>query len=253
MFVYDGCYSRFRLRRHGNRVGATDRTRFVVCLQNHDQIGNRARGDRLSTILGPASQRLACALLLLSPCVPLLFMGEEYGEQRPFPFFCSFDDPLIVEAVRQGRRQEFASDFRWGADIPDPLDSRTFLAAKLAWAWPDGSAEAQLRQLYQDLLAARRRWPALRDRQHTVAQLVNDSLSDHPSLLVVRRGRDEAILAAANLTTQEVSIAALPLEGKDLLLSTEDARYGGIVFEVVLWISVLPHELLVFDDGGGSS
>ena len=125
VFVYDGCYSPFRRRRHGSRVGAIDRTRFVVCVQNHDQVGNRARGDRLGTIVAPASQRLACGLLLLSPCVPLLFMGEEYGEQRPFPFFCSFDDPVVVEAVRRGRRQEFAAlEFRWGSDIPDPQDPR---------------------------------------------------------------------------------------------------------------------------------
>ncbi len=99
VFVYDGCYSPFRRRRHGSRVGAADRTHFVVCIQNHDQVGNRARGDRLSTLVPPAAQRLACGLLLLSPCVPLLFMGEEYGETRPFPFFCSFEDAALVEAV----------------------------------------------------------------------------------------------------------------------------------------------------------
>ena len=80
MFVYDGCYSPFRRRRHGSRVGTIDRTRFVVCVQNHDQVGNRALGDRFGAILPPAAQRLACGLLLVSPCVPLLFMGEEYGE-----------------------------------------------------------------------------------------------------------------------------------------------------------------------------
>ncbi|MGW8257995.1 MAG: malto-oligosyltrehalose trehalohydrolase, partial [Thermoguttaceae bacterium] len=121
VFVNDGCYSPFYRRRQGTRVGKTDRTRFVVCIQNHDQVGNRAQGDRLGRLVEPAQQRLACGLMLLSPYVPLLFMGEEYGEQRAFPFFCSFDDPVIVEAVRRGRREEFAAlAFKWGTDIPDP-------------------------------------------------------------------------------------------------------------------------------------
>jgi maltooligosyltrehalose trehalohydrolase len=293
VFVYDGCYSRFRRRRHGSRVGATDRTRFVVCVQNHDQVGNRASGDRLGAIVAPAAERLACGLLLLSPYVPLLFMGEEYGEERPFPFFCSFEDPVIVEAVRRGRRQEFAAlDFRRGADIADPQDPETFAAAKLGWSWPDGSPHAQLRQLYQDLLAARRRWPALRDRRHTAARLLGDSSAGSPALLLLQRGGDDGVLAVANLTTQNVSLATLELDGREVLLSTEDARYGGgrpvlpSPFgrgaggegfgregcegsqEALLsrasrphpnplpegegtWQQILPHELLVFDCGGG--
>ena len=135
VFVYDGCYSPFRARRHGSRVGDADRTRFVVCVQNHDQIGNRALSDRLSTIVPQEAQRLTCGLLLLSPCVPLLFMGEEYGETRPFPFFCSFLDPGLVEAVRRGRREEFAAlAFHWEDAMADPQDPATFDAAKLELA-----------------------------------------------------------------------------------------------------------------------
>jgi maltooligosyltrehalose trehalohydrolase len=255
VFVYDGCYSPFRQRRHGSRVGAIDRTRFVVCVQNHDQVGNRARGDRLGTMIDPASQRLACGLLLLSPCVPLLFMGEEYGEQRPFPFFCSFEDPVIVEGVRRGRREEFAAmEFRWGSDIPDPLDTKTFAAVKLGWAWPEGSTQAQLRHLYQDLLAARRRWPALRDRRHTHAQLLNDSQSkdrdSQPSLLLLQRGGNDGLFAVANLTTQIASIAALKLDDRQVLLSTEDVRYGGSRLQDHSVKQILSHELLIFNGTG---
>ena len=172
VFVFDGCFSRFRRRRHGGPAGAIDRTRFVVCIQNHDQVGNRARGERLSALVAPATQRLACGLLLLSPYVPLLFMGQEYGEERPFPFFSSFEDPLIIDAVRQGRRvrvvklpaEEWQPDpkalIRVAAEIPDPQDPRMFADATLTWAWPEGSPQAQLRRLYQDLLHARRRWRA---------------------------------------------------------------------------------------------
>ena len=204
VFVYDGCYSTFRRRRHGSPTEAIDRTRFVVCIQNHDQVGNRARGDRLGAIIDPSGQRLACGLLLLSPCVPLLFMGEEYGEARPFPFFCSFADPVIIEAVERGRRREFADlAFQWRAEIPDPQDARTFAAAKLAWVWPEGSPQARLRQLYQDLLLARRHWPALRDHWHTKARLLRapaQDVANEPSLLVLDRGGESGILAVANLT-----------------------------------------------------
>jgi maltooligosyltrehalose trehalohydrolase len=165
---------------------------------------------------------------LLSPCVPLLFMGEEYGEERPFPFFCSFDDPIIVEAMRRGRRQEFADlAFRWGSDIPDPQDPKTFAAAKLGWEWPEGSAHAQLRRLYQDLLAARRQLAALRDRRHTIARLLNDSSSDNPAILVLQRGGEGGLSAVANLTMKTMSIADLKLGSRKVLLSTEDACYGG--------------------------
>ncbi len=241
VFVYDGCYSPFHRRRHGSRAGGIDRTRFVVCIQNHDQVGNRPRSDRLATLVPPAAQRLACGMLLLSPCVPLLFMGEEYGENRPFPFFCSFEDPRVVEGVRRGRRQEFAAprlpwgsdrpdpqdSDRLGLDLPDPQDPGTFAAAKLTWTWPEGTAQAQLRQLYQDLLAARRRWPALRDWRRTNAQLLDEPGSKAPALFVLRRGGDDGILAVANFTMQELPLAALELGGRDVLLSTEDARYGG--------------------------
>ena len=177
VFVYDGCFSPFRRRRHGSLVGSLKRTQFVVCVQNHDQVGNRAQGDRFGSILSPPAQRLACGLLLLSPCVPLLFMGEEYGEQRPFPFFCSFSDAGLIEAVRRGRREEFAAlRFDWSTEIPDPQSPETFLSAKLAWSWPEGSLQAKHRRLYQDLLAARRQWPALRDREHTNARLINPDL-----------------------------------------------------------------------------
>jgi maltooligosyltrehalose trehalohydrolase len=290
VFVYDGCYSAFRRRRHGSRARGLDRTRFVVCMQNHDQVGNRARGERLCTMIPPAAQRMACGLLSLSPCLPLLFMGEEYGEERPFPFFCSFDDPVVVEGVRRGRRQAFDADtmhanpkrqrgngsessltLRVGLrgdreqDIPDPQDVKTFAAAKLAWAWPAGSAHAQLRQLYQDLLLARRRWPALGDGRHTTARLLAEPGSNRPALLLLQRGGEDGLLAVANLTSRDVLIAALELDGRELLLSTEDVRYGGCR-NVLPSTSgrgtggegagtlqqIFPYELLVFGAGGRS-
>ena len=120
-FLYAWDYSPFRDRKHGAPAEGLSGDRFVVCLQNHDQVGNRASGDRLNTLLGsPAKQRLAASLLLLSPYLPLLFMGEEYGEENPFPFFCSFGDPAADRrpCARAGRRSSTPS--RRQGEVPDP-------------------------------------------------------------------------------------------------------------------------------------
>jgi maltooligosyltrehalose trehalohydrolase len=125
-FVYSGQYSAHRRRRHGNSSQQVSPGQLVVFSQNHDQIGNRAVGDRLSTQLPYEALRVSLALVLLSPNIPLLFMGEEYGETAPFQYFIEHGDPDLIEAVRQGRRREFAH-FGWNPeDIPDPQDSATF-------------------------------------------------------------------------------------------------------------------------------
>lgn len=225
-FAYDGNYSRFRERRHGAPDSNLPGDRFIVSIQTHDQVGNRARGERLSVLVNPTSLRLAAALLMLSPYTPLLFMGEEYGEERPFPFFCDFGDPALQNAVRTGRRQEFA-EFAWSGDVPDPQNEATFLASKLAWTWPEGSWQAGLRRLYRDLLAARRRWPALRDRASRRAELI--PLPEGNDVLRLVRGTglpiNEQIVAYFNLGQSQVRIP-VDLEQR-LLLRTEDVQYGG--------------------------
>ena len=237
--VYDGCYSPFRRRRHGNRVGSIDRTRFVVALQNHDQIGNRAMGDRLTTLLPPAAQRLAVGLMLLSPFVPLLFMGEEYGETRPFPFFCSFGDPDLVEAIRKGRRREFSElAFKWHHEIPDAQDPCTFASAKLRWEWPEGSRQAERRQLYQDLLSSRRRWPQLRPGQSLRAELVD-------RMIVIQRGESPELIAYANISSDTIAVQSRQTGIQPILLSTEDARYGGRRTAADSSSQLLPYEILV--------
>lgn len=252
VFVFDGNYSPFRRRVHGNRVEDRDRTQFVVCVHNHDQIGNRALGDRSASYLTPSAQRLACGLLMLSPCVPMLFMGEEYAESRPFPFFCSFGDADLIEAVRRGRRAEFAAlKFQWGEDIPDPQDPATFESAKLSWQWPAGSLSAQVRHLYRDLLLARRTWPALVDRQHTQARIVEttraQSEDNPPAVLVVERGGGLAkLVAVANLSTTPQPLPNLGQPTLTLLLSTEAQAYGGSRDLLQAVDTLLPQELLLF-------
>ena len=152
VFVHDGGWSSFRGRDWGIPVPPDlDRRRFIVFATNHDQVGNRALGDRLSVILSPGGQAAALALVLLSPFTPLLFQGEEYGETRPFTFFSDHDEPLGT-AVSLGRREEFARH-GWAAvaDLPDPQDEATFRASVI-----DPSAGSdEIRRWLRDVMAAR--------------------------------------------------------------------------------------------------
>jgi maltooligosyltrehalose trehalohydrolase len=242
-FVLTGGFCRYRGRPFGAPAGDVPGDRFVTYLQNHDQVGNRARGDRLTTLLhDPARQRLASSLLLLSPYLPLLFMGEEYGEDRPFPFFCSFLNPRLADAVRKGRRRDYAA-FMQG-DIPDPQDEATFAAARLSWSWPEGP-RAGLRRLYQDLLFARREWPALRDFQRRTARLLPDA--ETGPLLELRRGEEGAeVRAVFNLGDRPQPLPSGAADGMKALFRSELARYGGGRHQTGSPAELVPHECVVF-------
>jgi maltooligosyltrehalose trehalohydrolase len=260
-FVYDGCHSVYRGRRHGAPAKGHSGDRFVVSIQTHDQVGNRACGDRFGTLLEPAQQRLAAGLLLLAPYAPLLFMGEEYGEGRPFPFFCSFDDPQLIDAVRRGRREEFAS-FAWQGEVPDPQDERTFESARLAWSWPDDTHHAGLRRLYRDLLTARRTWPPLRDFTNRTAELL--LTAEPPGVLQLTRGPANAphrLVAVFNLAGREQpmptsgslaqtrsvgSAGRSRPDGISILLSSESSDYGGAGTAEDSQSKLLPFEFQVY-------
>jgi maltooligosyltrehalose trehalohydrolase len=216
-FVYAGDYSPSRERSHGAPPDGLAPDRFVVCVQNHDQVGNRAAGDRFGTLLPPERRRLAASLLLLSPHLPLLFMGEEYGEGRPFPFFCSFADPELVEAVRRAGRASSSRSLGRG-DVPDPQAEETFLSAVLSWRWDDPT-RAGLRRLYRDLLAARRDWPAVRDPGPRAARWTDD----RRRVLEFRRGAD--LVAFFNLGPGAEPLA-VP-DGLAALFRSESPRYRG--------------------------
>lgn len=244
-FVLDGCYSRSRDRRHGDSAGGLPGDRFVICTQNHDQVGNRAVGDRLTTQLSPPAQRLAASLLLLAPHLPLLFMGEEYGEARPFQFFCSFSDPALIENVRAGRRREFEAFHRDGMDVPDPQAESTFEASRLSWSWESDPHRAGLRRLYQDLLRARREWPALRDDINRTARL----LPTAGPLLELTRGKpgtdsQNTIRALFNLSDQEQRIP--DGDSAHLRWSSEAERYHGARRADLSDRTLLPYECLIF-------
>ncbi|WP_062073580.1 malto-oligosyltrehalose trehalohydrolase [Demequina sediminicola] len=162
VFWHNGTYSPFRGKNWGAPVPHDmDRRRFVVCASNHDQVGNRAIGDRPSTRLSPGAQATSLAAILLSPFTPMLFMGEEYGERRPFMFFTDHSEPLAT-AVSEGRMSEFAGhgwDDLYGrsVQVPDPQDRTTFLRSKLgSGIGSEGEPHDSLRTWVADLMALRR-------------------------------------------------------------------------------------------------
>jgi maltooligosyltrehalose trehalohydrolase len=227
-FLYAGDYSPFRRRTHGASPEGLSGTHFVVCIQNHDQVGNRACGDRLGSLLrSPSQQRLAASLLLLSPYLPLLFMGEEYGEDKAFPFFCSFSGAKLMQAVNEGRKKEFEA-FAWQGEVPEPGAPATFASAKLSWSWPEGTIRAGLRRLYRDLLRGRRECPALRDFERPSARLLPDRQLG-PILELIRGDEPtgNSIRAFFNLSDQPQPIPAEIPDGTRMLFSSEASHYGG--------------------------
>ncbi|MFZ2492010.1 MAG: malto-oligosyltrehalose trehalohydrolase [Thermoanaerobaculia bacterium] len=197
-YLFTGQHSRFRGRKYGAKPKTRDGRKFVVCAQNHDQVGNRMLGERLIAIAGVEKARIAAAATVLAPFVPMLFMGEEYGETAPFQYFTSHGDPALIEAVRNGRREEF-DGFAWQGEAPDPDDQATFERSRLQWG--TAQEQASMRALYTELLRLRREHPALRkldlDRVETHA-------SDAQGLLFVRRwGGDEHVLLAFNFADAE--------------------------------------------------
>ncbi|MGE0608375.1 MAG: malto-oligosyltrehalose trehalohydrolase [Pirellulales bacterium] len=228
VFVYDGCYSTFRDCDFGKPIGGHAGDRFVISIQTHDQVGNRALGDRFGSLLDGARHRLAAGLMLLAPNIPMLFMGEEYGETRPFPFFCDFSDEALREAIRVGRREEFAT-FSWKDKLLDPFTLEAFQSAILTWSWPTGSPQAGLRNLYRELLALRRTHPAARDYTRRSASLLPDN--DDAKVLLLNRGDPHTpascLWAAFNLSDQPVPTPMLALDTHEVLLSSEAPRFGG--------------------------
>ncbi len=155
-FVYDGSYSPHRRRRHGRTPVGIPSTRFLGYLQNHDQVGNRAKGERSSMLMSDGLLKAAAALVVLGPSVPMLFQGEEWGASTPFLYFTDHDDPDLGKAVTEGRRREFAS-FGWDpADVPDPQDPETFRRSKLDWDEPAQPRHADLLDWHRRLIALRR-------------------------------------------------------------------------------------------------
>jgi len=209
-WVYTGDYSPFRRRVHGRPAPDVDGSRFVVSLQNHDQVGNRATGERIAQLCGIGRAKVGAALTVLAPFVPLLFQGEEWAASAPFLYFTDHRDPSLGAAVSAGRRREFAA-FGWAPeDVPDPQDRATFLRSQLDWSEVEVGDHAAMLAWYRCLISLRRALPALTDGRR---DQVETSFDEAEGWLVVRRG---PVTIAANLGTDAVS---LPIGGGVELLA----------------------------------
>ncbi|HYI16647.1 MAG TPA: DUF3459 domain-containing protein, partial [Thermomicrobiales bacterium] len=224
-FAYDGIYSEFRERQHGNSPALAAARQFVVASQNHDQVGNRATGERLTHLVSFESARLAAAAYLLSPYIPLIYMGEEYAEAAPFQYFTSHTDPDLAKAVSEGRKSEF-SRFDWAGELPDPQDEATFQRSKLDHTLREGGQHKAINDLYRELLRLRRELPALahlsKDDQEVIAYEVE-------RVLYVRSWHaGHEVVLALNFAESEAEVA-LPVPAGDWtrVLDTADSRWGG--------------------------
>lgn len=163
VFVYDGIYSSYRHRKHGRPVERLSAHHFLGFIQNHDQIGNRATGDRLEHIIGIPRSKVAAAIVLLAPFIPMLFQGEEYAADTPFQYFADHDDPEMARAVSEGRKKDFAA-FGWNSDeVPDPEKRETFDRSKLNWAEIQEGKHAEMLDWTRRLIHLRRCSPSLND------------------------------------------------------------------------------------------
>ncbi|MDL5158647.1 malto-oligosyltrehalose trehalohydrolase [Actinomycetospora termitidis] len=202
-YVHAGTWSTFRGRTHGRPVDL-DRVpgwRFLAYLQDHDQIGNRAGGDRLTATLSPGLLACGAALVFCSPFTPMLFMGEEWGASTPWAFFVGFEDPELQDAVREGRRREFA-EHGWGAEeVPDPTDVATFERSRLDWTEAEEGQHAWLLEVHRDLIALRRSERELADPR---LDRVRCDVDAGARTLVLHRG---ALRLVVNLGAGEATVA----------------------------------------------
>ncbi|HZD42182.1 MAG TPA: malto-oligosyltrehalose trehalohydrolase [Terriglobales bacterium] len=224
-FIYSGEYSKYRRRRHGSSSKDIPAKRFVVFSQNHDQVGNRMLGERLSQLVGFEELKLAAGAVLFSPFIPLLFMGEEYGERAPFQYFTSHIDPELVEAVRQGRRAEFAA-FGWREEPPDPQDRATFLRAKLNHKLRCEGRYRLLWGFYRELIR-------LRKTLRPLARLSKDDcqVNGFEAELVLslhRWDEDDEVLIFFNMNTDPVRLQfPFPTGRWRKLLDSAEEPWGG--------------------------
>jgi maltooligosyltrehalose trehalohydrolase len=215
-FAYDGQYSRYRDRRHGRSAAGLSGHNFVGCLQNHDQIGNRAKGDRISHLISTARVRVGAAIVLLGPFVPLLFQGEEWAASTPFQYFTDHQDSDLARAVSEGRKKEFAA-FGWHPEeIPDPQENETFQRSKLDWAETAHEPHKSMLEWYKQLIRLRTNIHELRDGSFNEVDVAYD---EQQRWLVMRRG---LIAMAINLGERKCRLPVPALGSSRLLIASDE-------------------------------
>jgi maltooligosyltrehalose trehalohydrolase len=235
VFVYDGQYSEFRKRHHGRPVHDLPGYRFLGYIQDHDQVGNRAVGDRLGHLVSPGKMKIAAALVLMSPFVPMLFQGEEFAASAPFLYFTDHEDPELGKAVSEGRRKEFAG-FGWSPeDIPDPQDPETFQRSQLDWREIGQGLHAEIFEWHKKLIALRRSSRQLVDGDLRATEVRFD---ENAQWLVLSRGRYQVV---CNFS-EKLNTIPIGEAGRIILASDTESSIAGDRIE-------LPAESVVIIDG----
>ena len=222
VFFHDGSWSTFRGRAHGRPVDLfrVPAYRFVGYLQNHDQVGNRATGDRISASLPADLLKVGAGLVLTAPFTPMLFMGEEWGATTPWQYFTDYPDARLGRAVADGRRAEFA-EHGWREEVPDPQDEATFARSRLDWSQLDDEQHLDLLAWYRKLIRLRREWPELTDPR---LDRIEASWDETGRWLMISRGR---LRIAANLGPVQQQLPAGVAGGAIVAASAEGIAVDG--------------------------
>jgi maltooligosyltrehalose trehalohydrolase len=224
-FVYSWQYSPFRQRYFGSYAGELPAAQFVVCSQNHDQVGNRMLGERLSHLVSYEALKLAAGTVLLSPYIPLLFMGEEYGEDAPFLYFVSHSDPDLVKAVREGRKREFEA-FHAHGEAPDADSPETFLKSKLNWKKRTQGKHGILLKFYRELISLRRQVPALKSLNRHNLEVTG--VEEQKFLSIHRWSEDNQAFCIMNFSIEAQTVSfVLPQGNWQKRLDSSDPQWLG--------------------------
>ncbi len=198
-YVYDGSYSEFRKKTYGNSARNNPGEQFVVFSQNHDQVGNRLNGDRLINLSDFETAKVVAGVLFLTPNIPMLFMGQEYGERNPFNYFVSHLDPELNRLVREGRKREFKSFYAGTEDAPAPDAPETFEASKLSWNIDTDEEKKAMLGLYRKLIDLRKNHPVLKIPDKSNLRIIEDE-----NFLMLERWQGEhRIIAGINFSNQQ--------------------------------------------------
>lgn len=252
VYVYDGIYSPHRHRTFGVPVGKRSADQFIVCSQNHDQVGNRLLGERSGTLYSFGMQKLLAGAVLISPFIPLLFMGEEYGETNPFQYFVSHGDTQLVEAVRRGRREEFAA-FQLQGEAPDPQNTLTFLQSKLQWHLQDEQMHQYILRFYRDLIELRKSLLPLQSIDRTQLDI---EVYEYQNTLAIHRWQGgQHCLCVMNFSreTQTINLPEIKVDWT-VVMSSSAPLYGGNVNPHQQWLAlsaaaIPPETFLLYKHG----